>query len=193
MKLDNEIIIYPPAVSDNTGKIINPPPLVLSFLDVTYHDNPINRNLFATVRNFPNSIVLVSGDEYTQFGDYTHSQLENKLKQALGEDPARTLRNLFPKTLEEFPNGPGTILSGMISALGIKSTPTCSCRRHAIEMNERGPDWCEANIDTILSWLKTESENRKLPFVEAIARMMVKRAIAKSRRLLAVEITANVK
>lgn len=193
MKLNNEITLYPPAISDNNGTIINPPPIVLSYLDVTYHDNPTNRNLFATIRNLPNSITLAAGDDYSLLGDYTQTQAENKLRQALGDDPARTLRNLFPKTLEEFPNGPGTILSGMISSLGIKSTPNCACRRHAIEMNEKGPDWCEANIDTILGWLKLESENRKLPFIEAIARMMVKRAISKSRRLLTVEITANVK
>jgi hypothetical protein len=193
MKLDNEITIYPPAISDNNGTIINPSPLVMSVLDVTYHDSPINRHVFATIRNLPNSITLASGDDYTNLGDYTQQQIEAKLKETLGEDPARTLRNLFPKTLEEFPNGPGTILSGMISSLGIKSTPNCACRRHAIEMNEKGPDWCEANMDTILGWLKTESENRKLPFVEAIARMIVKRAISKSRRLLTVEITANVK
>lgn len=191
MKLDNEVTIYPPATSDNNGNIINPPPLIMSFLDVTYHDNPINRQLFVTIRNLPNSITLATGDEYTRLGDYTQQQAETKLRESLGTDPARVLRNLFPKTLEECPNGPGTILSGMISSLGIKSTANCSCRRHAIEMNENGPDWCEANIDTILSWLKTESENRRLPFVEAIARMMVKRAISKSRRLLKVEISAN--
>ena len=80
----------------------------------------------------------------------------------------------------------------MISSMGIKSTPNCACRRHAIEMNEKGPDWCEANIDTILSWLKIESENRKLPFIEGIARMIINRAISKSRRLLKVEISAHV-
>jgi hypothetical protein len=193
MKLDNEITIYPPAMSDNNGKIFTPPPIVLSYLDVTYHDNPTNKLVYATVRNLPGNLTLLSGEDYIVFGNYSQEQIENKLRQALGDDPAKTLRNLFPKTLEEFPHGPGTILSGMISTLGIKSTPNCSCRRHAIEMNEKGPDWCEANIDTILGWLKVESENRKLPFVEAIARMMVKRAISKSRRLLTVEITANVK
>lgn len=193
MKLEKEITIYPPAVSDQAGKVIKPPALVLSYLDVTYHDNPTNKIVYATIRNFPDHILLVNDTEYVSFGDYTQAQIEQKLKSKLGDNPEVVLRNLFPKTLEEFPNGPGTILSGMISAMGIKSTPNCSCRRHAIEMNEKGPDWCEANIDTILGWLKTESENRKLPFVETIARMMVKRAISKSRRLLEVKITANVK
>jgi hypothetical protein len=192
MKLNNEVTIYPPAISDNNGKILNPPPLIVSFLDVTYHDNPINKHLFVTIRNFPNSLTIASGDEYTKLGDYTQQEIEDKLRSVLGNDPAKVLRSMFPKTLEEYPNGPGTILSGMISSLGIKSTPNCACRRHAIEMNERGPDWCESNIDTILSWLKTESENRKLPFVESIARLIVNRAINKSRRLLKVEISVHV-
>ena len=191
MKLENEITIYPPATSDLNGKNITPPPLVLSFLDVTYLDNPLNRTLQANIRNIPGYLMLANNDDYTSMGDYTQAQAEEKLKQILGSDPAKVLRNMFPKTLEEFPNGPGTILSGMISSLGIKSTPNCSCRRHAIEMNEKGPDWCEANIDTILVWLKDESQKRQLPFIEAVARMMVKRAINKSRRLLKVEISAN--
>ena len=71
----------------------------------------------------------------------------------------------------------------MISALGIKSSSTCSCRRHALEMNEKGPDWCEQNMDQIVGWLKEESSKRGLPFVETVGKMMVQRAIAKSRKL----------
>jgi hypothetical protein len=75
----------------------------------------------------------------------------------------------------------------MISSLGIKSTSNCSCRRHALEMNEKGPDWCDQNIPTILSWLKEESSKRNLPFIEMVAKAMVQRAINKSRRLMAKE------
>jgi hypothetical protein len=72
----------------------------------------------------------------------------------------------------------------MISSIGIKSTPNCSCRRHAIEMNEKGVDWCQNNISLIISWLKEESQKRNLPFIETIASMVVQRAINTSRRLL---------
>ena len=71
----------------------------------------------------------------------------------------------------------------MISTMGIKSTSNCSCRRHALEMNEKGPEWCEANMDTILGWLREESAKRKLPYVDTVARMIVNRAIKTSRRL----------
>lgn len=90
-----------------------------------------------------------------------------------------------PETLEDFPNGPGTILSKMLAKIGIKSTPNCSCRRRAMEMNRRGPDWCAENIETITGWLREESEKRKLPFVDFAGRLLIQRAIKVSRKALA--------
>jgi hypothetical protein len=184
MILNNPITINPPPQTDNTGKVVNPPQIQLSVLDVTYHDNPINNILSATIRNIPGHIVLLQGDTYILAGDYTQSFIENKLRSELGEDPAKKLRSMFPKTLEEDPDGPGTILTGMISSIGIKSTSNCSCRKHAIEMNTLGNDWCEENIGTVLGWLKEESTKRNLPFVEMVAKLMVQRAIKTSRRAL---------
>ena len=89
-----------------------------------------------------------------------------------------------PQTLEDFPNGPGTILSKMLSKIGIQSTPNCSCRRRAMEMNTRGPDWCAENIDTIVGWLREESEKRKLPFVDFAGKLLIQRAIKVSRKAL---------
>ena len=87
-----------------------------------------------------------------------------------------------PQTLEDFPNGPGTILSKMLSKIGIHSTPNCSCRRRAMEMNTRGPDWCSQNIDMIVGWLREESEKRKLPFVDFAGKLLIQRAIKVSRK-----------
>jgi hypothetical protein len=184
MILNETITINPPPQTDQTGQIINPPALVLSVLDVTYYINPINKAASAMVRNIPQPVSLLNGTEFDEAGDISISLLESKLRAYLGDNPTAKLRSLFPRTMEEDPNGPGTILSNMISSMGIKSTPNCSCRRHAIEMNIKGPDWCEANMDTILAWLKEESSKRSLPFVEMVARMIVQRAIKTSRRLL---------
>lgn len=90
-----------------------------------------------------------------------------------------------PQTLEDSPNGPGTLLSKMLSKIGINSTPNCSCRRRALEMNNRGPDWCEQNIDTIVGWLKEEATKRKLPFVDFAGKVLIQRAIKLSRKALA--------
>jgi hypothetical protein len=92
-----------------------------------------------------------------------------------------------PQTLEDFPNGPGTILSKMLAKIGIKSTPNCSCRRRAMEMNNRGPDWCAENIDMITGWLREESEKRKLPFVDFAGRLLIQRAIKVSRKAMKAE------
>ena len=92
-----------------------------------------------------------------------------------------------PQTLEDFPNGPGTILSKMLSKIGIKSTPNCSCRRRAMEMNSRGPDWCAENIDMITGWLREESEKRKLPFVDFAGRLLIQRAIKVSKKAMKAE------
>ena len=89
-----------------------------------------------------------------------------------------------PQTLEDFPNGPGTILSKMLSKIGIKSTPNCSCRRRAMEMNTRGPEWCSENIDMIVGWLREEPEKRKLPFVDFAGRLLIQRAVKLSKKAL---------
>lgn len=192
MELDTSITIQPPPnTNPRTNKIEYPPPLVLEKLYVNYIDNPTDRTVFAAVGHIPGRILLLQGDEYDKAGDYTKSFIHDKLKAELGDDPAAKLRSMFPRTLEEDPDGPGSILSGMISTMGIKSTPNCSCRRHAIQMNTEGPDWCDNNMDTILSWLEEESSKRKLPFVRTVAKMMVSRAISKSRRLLAKKAKTN--
>lgn len=98
-----------------------------------------------------------------------------------------------PQVLEDFPNGPGTILSKMLSKIGINSTPNCSCRRRAMEMNNRGPDWCAENIDTIVGWLREESEKRKLPFVDFAGKLLIQRAIKVSRKNIKLEALAKEK
>ena len=66
-------------------------------------------------------------------------------------------------------------------------TDSCSCKAHALEMNEHGNDWCEQNIDTVVGWLREEASRRGLPFMDALGKLLVGRAIKKSRKLLANE------
>lgn len=184
MKLEHTITINPPPYTDQNNQLINPSPLVFDHLDITYHDNPTSKVVSATIRNIPGSFIIVSGIDYEKLGDFSKSILEKLFWDLIKDDTAVKLRAKFPKTLEENPEGPGTILTNMISTMGIKSSPTCSCRRHAIEMNEKGPDWCEQNMPTILGWLQEESSKRHLPYIESVASMVVKRAIKTSRRLM---------
>ena len=183
MLLDHEITIQPPPFTDPQGKLVTPKPLTFTSLNISYIDNPTQKTVLAQIKGIPQPLLLAANNDYVSLGDYTQEQIEDVLKTKLGPDIGKTLRSLFPKTLEENPNGPGTILASMFSSLGIKSSPTCSCRRHAIEMNEKGNEWCEQNLSTILGWLKDESAKRKIPFVESLASMVVKRAIRKSKQL----------
>jgi hypothetical protein len=80
--------------------------------------------------------------------------------------------------------GVGTELSRLLSAwpFRIKSSEGCSCRTHAAVMDSQGVEWCEANIDTIVGWLREQAEARGLPFLDVAGRMLVRRAIANARR-----------
>lgn len=184
MILNKTITLYPAPFSDPNGQIITPQPIITNDLHVTFHINTTLKTIHATIQNIPNSIIMATPDQFDNVTNLTPLALENTLKAIMGDDVQSYLQNLFPRTLESDPNGPGTILSGMISALGIQSSANCSCKRHAIEMNTKGPDWCEQNMDTIVGWLREESEKRKLPFIETVAKLMISRAISKSRRLL---------
>lgn len=184
---DPPLVISPPPHSDGSGKVITPPDLIIKELRVSYTDTPYMKTIQARVENIPSPITIAVGSAYDQLGDWTQDQIEDGLKNLMGPDPAKYLRSLFPKTMEEDPNGPGTVLSKMIKSLGIVMTDSCSCRRHAIEMNSRGNDWCEQNIDTVVGWLRDEAKRRNLPFVDMIGKIMVNRAVKKSRKLLANE------
>jgi hypothetical protein len=78
--------------------------------------------------------------------------------------------------------GPGTELKKLLKTVGITASPTCSCNKRARAMDRNGCDWCEANIDTIVGWLREEATKRKLPFVDMAARLLVKRAIRNARK-----------
>lgn len=99
-------------------------------------------------------------------------------------DPTANLPDPFgivaQKVADE--HGPGTYLKKYLRRIGITATPNCSCNARAQHMDRMGNDWCEQNIATITGWLKEEAEKRNLPFVEWPVKMLVKRAIAASRK-----------
>ena len=184
MKLDNPIQLRQEPFTDNQGNVQHPDPFTLEELQITYWDQPFSKQIGVQIMRIPQQTTLFSGEAYDALGDdRSLSVFQTKLKELMGDNPQAYLQNQFPKTLESDPDGPGAILAGMISAMGIKSTPNCSCKRHALEMNTNGPDWCEENLGTILDWLNEESKKRNLPFVRTVAKLMVQRAINKSRRI----------
>jgi hypothetical protein len=78
--------------------------------------------------------------------------------------------------------GPGTELKKLLKLMGITASPNCSCNARARTMDANGCDWCEANLDQIVGWLREEATKRKLPFIDAAGRMLVRRAIKNARK-----------
>lgn len=186
MKLAQKINVTPPPYSDNSGAVTVPEPIVTDDLKLLFNIDPEKRHITVNIQNFPLPITLYGGPSYDELnGFWNQSILENRLLSILGDNPNSMLRSLFPRTMEEDPNGPGTQLSKMIKSLGIHMSDSCSCRRHALTMNEKGNDWCEQNVDTIVGWLRDEASRRGLPFIDMIGKVMVNRAIKKSKKLLA--------
>lgn len=182
MKLEKPITIKPSKFTNQDNKVIDPPPITLDTLDIIYIDNPLTQEYYITIRTIPNPIMLFNKEEYSNNPDITKEQARSKFLELSKGDVGSFLQNQFPKSLEDEPYGPGSILASMFSAIGIKSSPTCSCKRHALEMNKNGIEWCENNVDTICGWLKDECEKRKIPYVETVAKMVVNRAINKAKK-----------
>lgn len=80
--------------------------------------------------------------------------------------------------------GPGSALSRLLSRFGIEATPTCACRAKAAEMDAWGPDECERpeRIEEVVAVMRAEAEARGLPFLDAVGRLLVKRAIRNARK-----------
>jgi hypothetical protein len=76
----------------------------------------------------------------------------------------------------------GTELTKILAWFGIKYVPGCSCRDYANLLNTRGVSWAQANVDTIIGWLRTEAARRKLPFYDTLGRLVVWLAIRNARK-----------
>jgi len=94
-----------------------------------------------------------------------------------------TLRNCTPGRKTYRPGSVGTELKKLLAIAGIEATPGCACNARAAEMDRNGLDWCEANIDTIVGWLREQAQARGLPFLDAAGRLLVRRAIRNARKL----------
>jgi hypothetical protein len=79
----------------------------------------------------------------------------------------------------------GQHLTALLARFGIHYQPGCRCKDMALKMNRMGCDWCEsaAGMNEIVAAMRAEAAKRKLPFVDAAGRMLVRRAIANARRL----------
>lgn len=111
-------------------------------------------------------------------------QISESNKRAARERYLARLRQGAPAAVASRPHClAGTELAKLLSRLGINAEEKgCKCKSRAAHMDARGCDWCEANIDTIVGWLREEATKRGLPFVDIAGRFLVRRAIANARK-----------
>lgn len=103
------------------------------------------------------------------------------LHDALGDVPGRGWIRLVIER-EQPGSGPGTELKKLLARIGNVPAAGCKCLERAAIMDRGGCEWCEANVETIVGWLREEATARGLPFVDAAGRLLVRRAIASARR-----------
>lgn len=84
--------------------------------------------------------------------------------------------------------GAGTELKKLLKRIGITTTENCSCNKRARIMDERGIEWVEANVPTVVGWLREEAAKRRLPFVDLAGAALVKMAIRNAKRNLAADV-----
>lgn len=78
--------------------------------------------------------------------------------------------------------GAGTELKKLLARFGIVASPGCSCNAMAARMDALGPDGSQAIIPEVLAVMRREAERRGLPFIEAAALLLVKKAIRNARK-----------
>lgn len=81
MKLNHPITI-------NTG---SNDPITLDELDVFLIDHPSRKIVLAKLHPALSPLPLWRGKEYDEIGDYTQLQVENRIKQLLGDSPNTVL------------------------------------------------------------------------------------------------------
>jgi hypothetical protein len=101
------------------------------------------------------------------------------------EHPAFPRASRLPEPPPIPTGGPGAELKKLLARVGITATPDCSCNARSAEMDRQGVEWCEANIDTIVGWLREQAEARGLPFLDLAGRLLVRRAIQAARKAAA--------
>jgi len=77
--------------------------------------------------------------------------------------------------------GPGTELKALLATIGIVASPTCKCNKMARKMDAWGQESL-AHMEEIVDVMEETAKARKLPFLRAGARQMVRLACWKARR-----------
>lgn len=80
--------------------------------------------------------------------------------------------------------GPGTELKALLAKFGIHASPTCGCNAMARKMDAWGPDESLKHLEEIVDVMEETAKKRNLPFIRSAGRLLVRRAISKSRAMI---------
>jgi hypothetical protein len=80
--------------------------------------------------------------------------------------------------------GPGSQLKSLLAKFGIHATPNCKCNSMAKKMDAWGPDESLNHLEEIVDVMQETAEKRGLPFLRTAAKLLVRRAISKSRAMI---------
>lgn len=83
--------------------------------------------------------------------------------------------------------GPGAQLKTLLARFGIHADPTCQCNQMAKQMDLWGPEECLRHVEEIVDVMESTAKKRRLPFLRTAGRILVRRAISKSRALISRE------
>ena len=95
-----------------------------------------------------------------------------------GRGPGQVTTPHLPRAKQA---GAGTELKAILHRFGIHEQ-SCNCSNHAKVMDNRGPQWCRDNIETIIGWLVFEAKKRHLPAPRKLARLLILSAIRRAVR-----------
>lgn len=77
--------------------------------------------------------------------------------------------------------GVGDTLSVIIKKMGHNYQPISKARSKITFLNKMGIDWCDKHQNIILEWLREECTTQRIPFLELVAKSIIRLAIRKAK------------
>ena len=144
------------------------------------------RSAFVVLKEFQKKGIRIYLDEKNRSLSFSGSNVTDEQIQELA-DFREDIIFLLQEDEERFKppspiDGPGTELKRLLSKIGIHSKANCSCNKRAYLMDEKGNNWVEANIDMVADWLGEEAKKRRIHFLKAGAKILIRKAISNSRK-----------
>lgn len=95
MNLNDPITIQPPTITRSNGEARVQKPITINELDYSIFDNVKRKICSVRISPCPYPLVLWKNTDYTNIGDYTTAQVENRINELLGDNPVGVLEGLF--------------------------------------------------------------------------------------------------